>query len=278
MQIQLTDERSIQDFNYRRFEIDSELLQKKNTFGVFYSQKNRENKLEPLETIYFLHGGDGDDLQFISTSFVDFISEQNKHLIIERRIQFVFPNIGLSYLKTPYDQHLLTEVMPWVEGTQSTKQIRHLYGISMGGTAAFNLFFKNLSRFKSIVCHFPGLIDFNPFDEEACKNFQAHSQLSEEKMAILRWCYQTPFVNFEDFKNNDPFVLFQSINLDQFREKNIYWDCASKDDYGLHIGAQKFDVLMNRFGVVHQCHLREGTHEIGFAHRYVNQALSSLLT
>ena len=277
MMNEITEKSMHEEFVYTRYKADSKILEKEITYGVIFPKTNLDSGIKPLETIYFLHGGDGNDQQFISSNFLGSISKEIKSTLISKRIQIVLPDIGLSYLKDRYESFFLKELLPLVEENISPPPVRRLYGISMGGTAAFNVFLKHPSLFNSIAVHFPGLIEFNPFDDSESNDYKNKTGISDEKMGILRWCFQTPFKDYSEFKENDPQALLKNIDFKSMSGKKLYFDCAKNDDYGLNYGATLFSEKLNELKIEHQMHLREGHHNIEFALSNTNHALKFMI-
>jgi pimeloyl-ACP methyl ester carboxylesterase len=274
--IRILEEKPVGQFHYRRYEIDSPLLARKNTFGVLQAFSFDDLSVESEFTLCFIHGGDGNDQQFVLADFLSCFGEKNLKELVQRKTKIILPSIGLTFLKAPADRHLLDEVIPFVENHRRPAR-RGLLGISMGGAAAFHLCLNYPGFFDALATHFASFIDFNPFDENGSLAYQQRTGISDQKRDELSWCYHQGFRDAKDYDRYDP-LQKEKESITKLPQGNIYFDCGTHDDFGLFEGTRKWSEMLSKFGLSHQFFLEEGgKHDLAFLQRRLSFAISYLL-
>jgi S-formylglutathione hydrolase FrmB len=238
-------------------------------------------------TVYFLHGGNGNDEQWIESDLTAYLGEDVETAFRTRGIQIVLPSIGMSFLRDPVDEsapsywrHFLDEVIPDVErGTHTTAETRWVTGISMGGHAALSAMLRRPEDFAGCGVHFPGLIDFNPFDDKALSEYTSRTGIPPEIAAVLAGCFRGAFRDIEELERHDPVTLLHQLDGRRLAGKTFYVDVGTADVFGLRAGC---DLLANQLvanGATIEYELvPDGTHEMSFVQSRISRLCSRLLS
>ena len=236
-------------------------------------------------TLYFLHGGDSDDRQWIDAKLTERISPIEMSHLIGNGIQIVLPSIGLSFLRGAdrsegsHWHHFKNEVLTRVErDTNTTDKTRWITGISMGGHGAVNAFLRHPELFAGCGAHFPGLIDFNPFSDEEAQSYRQRSGITDEHLKVLLYCFRSAFANFEEYRDHDPIELLKNLRADELQGRPIYLDVGSKDEFGLQLGAAAFSKALSEKGVKHVFEIVEGElHHLPLVQAKISRMLGHIL-
>ncbi len=258
-------------FDYQRYKFQSRQLQTSVNYGVL---RFKESFSIPIKsTLYLLHGGNGDDSQFMDVQFYKLFSPSMIERMQKMGLQIVFPFIGTSFLhehptqaSKSFSSYFFNELIPEVEKISETKSSsRYVGGISMGGHAALNAFFRCPEEFAGVGAHFPTLTTFNFFNSSEVKSFSDRVQIQQPYFDILISGYKNEFIHLDDYQRHDPIALVKVMNLGQLRGKKIYFDVGSQDEFGLYEGAQALSKLLTEKDIPHQFELvLNGKHDAAF--------------
>jgi S-formylglutathione hydrolase FrmB len=238
-------------------------------------------------SIYFLHGGDGTDEQFLQAGLEACLSATRVAALSARGIQIVLPNIGLSFLRSPSDPSLpshwhalMNEVMPAMEAeTAVTPERRWITGISMGGNAALSAFFRRPDLFGGCGTLFPGVVDFDPFSETALLHHAERTQISDTHRGILSGCFRSAFADADEYARHDPIALAAHVNPSVLVGKRIHLEVGAEDEFGLHVGVTRLAALCADRGIVSSIRvIPHGRHDAAFLHQRVDPMLHEMLT
>lgn len=238
-------------------------------------------------SVYFLHGGDGTDEQWMQAELTARFGEDVTNGLRERGLQIVLPNIAMSFLRDPSDKdrpsywrHVLDEVIPAAEaGTSTSDKTRWITGISMGGHAALSAFLRRPDLFAACGTHFPGLIDFNPFDDAALADYTTRSGISAPMADILAGCFRRAFSDVAEVERHDPLLLARQFDLRHLQGKTIYIDVGTADAFGLRIGCDEMVARLSARGVAVTYDVVEGgPHHISMVQDRIGTLLTALLT
>lgn len=269
-------------FAYARYTYTSDALHTENTFGV----------LTPADadairgTLYFLHGGDGTDEQWLQAGLEGCISDSVMTALVRSGIQIVLPSIGLSFLRAPDDaappshwRALCDELMPHVEAqTSTTAASRWMTGISMGGWAALSALLRRPDMFAGCGVHFPGIVDFDPFDDGALHAYAARTGISDTHRDVLAGCFRGAFIDVAEYTRHDPLALVSIVDAAALRGTRIYMDVGSADEFGLHAGVTRFAEVCDARGIA--CYsnvIAEGRHDAVLLHATHDAMLRALI-
>jgi S-formylglutathione hydrolase FrmB len=140
------------------------------------------------------------------------ISEATMAMLVRGGIQIVLPNIGLSFLRDSQDdtepshwRDFCDFVVPLAERhTETTAVSRWMTGISMGGFAALSACFRRPEFFAGCGVHFPGIVDFDPFDDAALHAYAERTGISATHRDTLAACFRGAFADAADVARHDP--------------------------------------------------------------------------
>lgn len=269
-------------FTYTRQAYDSAALHGENTVGIL-----RPTAVHDVRgSIYFMHGGDGTDEQWVQAGLEGCIGDAVMTALIERGIQIVLPNIGLSFLRAPDNaatpSHwaaLTGEVMPLVEsGTTTVASNRWITGISMGGFAALSAFLRQPGSFAGCGVHFPGIVDFDPFSDTALRAYAKRTGISDMYRDILAGCFRGAFTSASEYARHDPFAIAHSADTAVLHGKRMCLDVGSADDFGLQAGVTRFAAVCAERGIACDAQvIPDGRHDAAFLHARHDGLLHSLL-
>src|SRR5262245_35896038 len=114
-------------FKYERLSFDSKVLGQEARFG-----RLRFSDREPRSVLYFLHGGIGDDLQFVDAQLFQLIQGPLLEQFKEKAIEIILPGIGTSFLHGRHGESFANETMALAESGRSAPGRRVIAGLSMG--------------------------------------------------------------------------------------------------------------------------------------------------
>jgi len=249
-------------FTYHRNSFYSEQLQKEIFFGV----------LKPIEaqtidgSLYFIHGGNGDDEQFMNEGLFSTLSQSVIDLLKKKNIQIIFPGIGLSFLKEDqvkpqesYSCYFFDELIPVAErGTRTTAGSRMITGVSMGGHASLNAFMRKPQAFCGAGAIFPGVVNFNPFDSKESQAYLERTKISDQSFQVLLDCFRSAFRDEAEFLRHDPLTLLKGTEWELLRAKAIYLDVGTADEFGLHEGTRALSDALFSKDIAHRFDAVEG--------------------
>lgn len=269
----VVENRLIGGLVYRRSKAHSKLLGEEVHFGWVYPQALNESGVAPQGTLYFLHGGSGDDRQAVDSGLLAAVDSELLALLVERRVQIILPYIGGSWLKSsdsldgkPFDRYFLDEVLPVAErGTKTDCAARMIAGLSMGGQAALSMMFRALDRFSAVAAQAPTLITFDFSNANQASDFFARENVQDPYRQILLQGFASQFRDSEQFGRYDPLKLIQGMSPDQLNSKRIYFNVGSRDEFGLAEGCRELSRILVAKGVQHSFEeTKEGRHDSTF--------------
>lgn len=272
------------DFFYSRIALQSLFLNSQVHYGRV--QFFPENEEPAQGTLYFLHGGSADDRQLPDAGIFALIQGKLAEHFRNRRIQIILPYIGNSFLRQgrggsdlDYSRYFFQEVMSAAEkGTSTHDGARWIAGLSMGGQAALNAFFRQPKFFVGVGAHFPTVIDFDYNDPHAVERYSSRTLIQDPHRSILISELQTQFPGHRDFSGHDPISLARLMNPELFKDKRIYFDVGGRDEFGLFEGASSLHKILNGKQIKHSFELvPDGKHDPAFISRQFPKLLSCLL-
>jgi esterase/lipase superfamily enzyme len=272
----------VSGFIYNRYVFSSQQLGRSTNFGILKPPGD-----QPIQgTLYFIHGGNGDDQQFIQENLFSHLSDKVKNLLKDKRIQIALPGIGLSFLKEDrinptesYSDYFFNELIPAVElGTQTSSSSRILTGVSMGGHASLNAFMRKSSFFSANGAIFPGIANFNPFSESESQIYLEKTKISEQNLKVLLSCFFSAFRDQTEYFQHDPITLLKAMPPQTFRGKPIYLDVGTQDDFGLFEGTRVLSEILFSKDVSHKFELiADGLHDAAYVRSRITFMFEYLL-
>jgi esterase/lipase superfamily enzyme len=274
-------------FVYNRYKMTSDVLKKDVHFGTLRFLESDGVTERPVNgTLYFFHGGTGDDHQGVDLRLSSLIQNELLESARARGLQIVFPFIAVSFLhKHPTDRtrsfadHFYDEVMPAAERATATRdRTRFIGGLSMGGHAALNAFFRNPDLYAGVGAHFPGVIAYNPFDIREVESYATRVSVARETVDMVNGLFKAEFSDEKDYLAHDPIELLKSLPRDRLQGKKVYLDVGSMDDFGLQEGCRILSDTLFRLDVRHQFEIvSQGRHDAPFVIQQFPKMLSYLL-
>lgn len=253
--MKITKNIQLDGFSYVRIQSMSVQLGRESFFGIL--KPDGDLKIEG--SLYFIHGGDGDDEQFLLAGLFDALTSDIRNVLKSRRIQIVLPSIGLSFLredrenpKESYSDYFLKEVLPGAEaGTHTDSSTRFLMGISMGGHASLSLMFRQPEMFAGVGVLGAGIVDFSPYDSEASKAYQKATGIVDGYYKVLLDCFFGAFKTELEYFRHDPLRLLQALPVDSLKDKAICLDVGTQDEFGLCRGTEALSQALRDRGMPH---------------------------
>lgn len=271
----------VKDWRYERFPFHSTLLNQEFYCGFF----RPETKTPLTKTLYFLHGGDGDDRELAQAGLLpllaDYLNQKG-----QKNLQIVFPYIGTSFLHAhptikskSYSNYFLDELLPACEAnTRTEPESRFLCGCSMGGQSALNMFIRAMPLFGGVGAHFPTLINFDYNDPQQQAAYALRQKVAAAMLTVLVEGFQKEFVGFADFSNHDPLALVQKTAPSLWVDKKIYFDVGGQDEFGLSEGVKVFHELLEQKKIRHHYEfIPQGKHDSAFVQVQIQKMLNYLL-
>jgi S-formylglutathione hydrolase FrmB len=209
--------------------------------------------------LYFLHGIGENEQALLNSGGWDLIQDlwdqkQMGEFVIAApagdRTFFINSRDG----KVPYQDFLMREFLPYIEGRYRIEPGRHsrgIAGISMGGYGALRLALLFPQTFTAVSANSPALIARLP-------QFEATPGESNILARMLGSAFGIPF-DRAFWERNNPFTIVRErprpVGL------KIYFDCGTEDSYGFNVGAQAFHQLLLSRHIAHEFHLYPGGHD-----------------
>ena len=216
------------------------------------------DKSRRYPVLYFFHGLGDNEQTFIHTGGFNLVED-----LWERRqigeFLIVTPNAGATFYvnshdgKTRYEDFLVREFLPGIEGryrTRAGRLNRGVSGVSMGGYGALHLAFHHPELFSSVSAHSAAIIDKLPA-------FTAPTAGGGMRSRVLGATFGSP-PDPAFWDRNSPLTLARSANLAGMK---IYFDCGDQDDFGFETGATALDKLLTARHIPHQAHIYPGRHD-----------------
>jgi enterochelin esterase family protein len=166
--------------------------------------------------------------------------------------------------RTPYNDFLVREFIPFVEHTyrvRGERTARGISGFSMGGYGALRLAFAHPEMFGSASSHSGALMRMPPV------GVSAGASSGNPAAQLLAKVFGDPIERgFWDL--NSPFVLARK-KAAAIASMKIYFDCGTEDSYGFYRGASELHETLDALKIPHEFHLYPGGHGISYllAHR-----------
>lgn len=273
------EKNQVQNHSYERYVLHSAILNQDVHCGIL-----KQVPAEQIQkTIYLFHGGGADDTQTVQAGLLPVLAGL---LSTHPETQIIMPFIGNSFLhdhptqkSKSYSQYFLKDVIAACEsGTQTKACHRYLAGWSMGGQAALNMFFRELSQFAGVGVHFATLVDFNYYDNQQAETYALRQNVTADMLKVLVEEFKKVFLNIEDFNNHNPLSLAKHISRSALENKKIYFDVGLQDEFGLSEGAQALHKILDSKGIPHHfTTLADGKHDGPFIHTQISALLKYLL-
>jgi len=193
------------------------------------------DKARRYPILYFLHGLGDNEQSFVRSggwNLTEDLWEQGKlseFLIVTPAGDASF-YINSRDGHSRYEDFLLREFIPQIEGryrTKAERAFRGIGGISMGGYGALRLAFLHPELFVSVSAQGAALIEKLP-------EFTPDGSRRMGRLQILGEIFGSP-PDEAFWDRNNPLVLARTANLNGMK---IYFDCGSEDDYGFYAGAE----------------------------------------
>ncbi len=272
-------------WNYERFSLNSSILGKTTHFGRLIPSNLQISDIK--QTVYLLHGGGGDDSEFVKLGIIGAIDPKTANLFHSTGTQIILPFIGKSFLHNHpeirsrrYFDHFREEIMSLAEAdTKTISASRYICGYSMGGRAALSTFLRNLDLFAGTGAHFPMLFTFDYSNSAAAAAFASRCNVDSEHMNNFVPEFKNEFVNEEDFASYDPINLMSKLDLADISKKKIYFDIGTSDEFGLFEGTQHFHNQLTSKDIAHKFEsIKDGRHDGPFIFQQMPKLFQYLLS
>jgi len=161
--------------------------------------------------------------------------------------------------KTPYNDFLIREFIPYIERAYRIRATRHARGItgfSMGGYGALRLAFAHPELFGSVSSHSGALT------REAPQGVIAGASTGNLAGELLASVFGDP-IDRPFWDLNSPYVLARK-NVALVQKMKIYFDCGTEDSYGFYRGAKELHQTLDSLKIPHEFHLYPGGHSVSY--------------
>lgn len=258
------------EFDY--IEVDSEALGKDVRVGIYLPDGYHEDEDVRYPTLYFLHGMRGSERKWESRG----IPEQLDELIESGKVGpmiVVCPNgensmyVNWKNGEADWADFIWGDLVTSIDGTYRTiadRSGRGITGDSMGGYGALNIAFHHPDVFGSVSAHSAAIYPVDPAD------------LPEWVLRMAdRWSpvFGSP-VDVENWKQNNPLHLAETLDDEALKSLAIYFDCGNTDRYGFDSSNVDLSSILDDRGIPHEFHLRDGGHGREYFEEYVSESLA----
>ncbi len=240
--------------------VPSKILRRAVPYCVLLPPSYDADKTRRYPVLYFLHGIGENEQALLNSGGWDLIQDlwdqkQMGEFVIAApaggRTFFINSRDG----KVRYQDFLMREFLPYIEGHHRIRAGRHsrgIAGISMGGYGALRLGLLFPQMFAAVSANSPALIAKLPHIEMATPGE------SNILARMLGSAFGVPF-DRAFWDRNNPFTIVRErprpVGL------KIYFDCGTEDSYGFNVGAQAFHELLVSRRIPHEFHLYPGAHD-----------------
>jgi S-formylglutathione hydrolase FrmB len=228
------------------------------------------DKARRYPILYFLHGLGDNEQSFVRSggwNLTEDLWEQGKlseFLIVTPAGDASF-YINSRDGHSRYEDFLLREFIPQIEGryrTKAERAFRGIGGISMGGYGALRLAFLHPELFVSVSAQGAALIEKLP-------EFTPDGSRRMGRLQILGEIFGSP-PDEAFWDRNNPLTFARKANLSGL---NIYFDCGSEDDFGFDAGAKVLDAILTKRHFAHEFHIYPGRHDWTYFASHLSEVL-----
>jgi len=233
--------------------------------------------------MYFFHGGDSDDRQAIAANLPQALEGKAAQALRESGTQMVFPFVGASMLHEragkDFFHALFDEVIPAAEkGTLTQAGTRTLAGISMGGTAALNAFFRRPGLFSGMASLCPALFDWKYEDPASVSAYAARTGVSPDLLGLVVGLFKSEFSGQQDYLGTDPLNLVDQAPRQDLAGKPILIEVGDQDMFGLAEGTTLLSKKLFDLDVQHTHRvIADGKHDLDFLRERLPKLIPTLL-
>jgi enterochelin esterase-like enzyme len=240
--------------------VDSKVLGKQVRYTI-YLPFDYETSTQSYPVVYLLHGGGGNDVQWIESGEADLTTDK---AIANRQIPpviLVMPDAGFTRYINSYDNAVryedffFKEFIPSIEATyrvNAQKRFRAVGGLSMGGYGALIYALRHPEMFAACVALSAALYT----DEMTLEMSQSEWDRSRTVAFGKGLKGQSRITNH--YKAYDPFRIVSSGDPEKLRMVKFYLDCG--DDDFRNDGNAAFHILLRRMKIPHEYRVRDGDH------------------
>jgi hypothetical protein len=121
-------------------------------------------------------------------------------------------------------------------------------------------------------------LNFNPFDAQASQVYKEKTQITDQNLTILLNSILGSFENESEYNQHDPISLAKHLPHEALKNKVIYLNVGTQDEYGLFSGAQTLSTLLTEKDLPHLLKIIEnGKHDAPYVKNQINSLFESLL-
>lgn len=241
-------------------EIYSKLLEDTVKYSVYLPPSYDNEGSYSYNVLYLLHGYGGNQ----NSWKVDGILDSLYNIGIYTRYIVVMPDAKNTYYindykgNYPYEDFFINELMPYIakEYKPDTTQRSIICGLSMGGFGAVLLAAKHPGKFSASISLSGAFRSAKMFEKLPLKKYQQNfaalfgdSLLGKDRIT-------------EHWKQNSPYYVIESSNLEPLRHINWYLECGMQDF--LFPANEAFHQHLVQYGIPHDYHIRSGVHNWKF--------------
>jgi hypothetical protein len=262
--------------NYRRYEVQSQFLKGSVRFGTLTAAAVQQPE-PPRRTLYFFHGGDGDDRQFVEAGLADLVAFARTEEMKIHGLQIVLPFVGASFMQGTYLSHFRDEVVPAVENGSPGHE-RMIGGFSLGGHVALAEFLSAPERYTTVATHYPAIFGFDFHDRTAVKNYAKQTGCNPAMLDLAIGLFRSAFPSYESYLNRSPLQLAKDTPRESLLGKRIYFDVGLNDNFGFQEGARQLSKRLFERDLSHEFHaIQGGEHDASFLKTRINDLLGFAL-
>lgn len=271
-------------FHYERFESFSPRLNRPCPWGRVRVEGMTDSVIEG--TIYFFHGADGDDQQFVASGILESLDASALRHLTERRLQVVLAHIGTSFLhdhperaQSSYYGYFTEELIPAAEArTRTHAASRYVVGISMGGHASLSAFFRNPEQFAGVGALAPALVAFDFTSSSAIEQYAHRVGRPLATIEALSQLMRSEFRDHGDYQAQDPLHLAREMDGASLARKRIVMECGDQDAFGFNASTEELGRILQQKSAGLRSSLAPGEgHDLEYAKRGMPRILEGLL-
>lgn len=229
-------------------------------YSVYLPPTYSDNTVKEYNLLYLLHGYDGNENSWLTRINFQFIIDSLLKTGSIQETIIVMPDGSNSYYinnynnEVMYEDFFIKEFMPYIESQYKINKNKKpaICGFSMGGFGVVVLAIKNPKLFSTTVTLSGALRTPEIFMSMSQQRYNKYfgeifgNDLTASERITVHW------------KENSPYYIINSNNVENFKHINWYIDCGMQD---LLLPSNKaFHELLLKHKINHEFHMRVGGH------------------
>lgn len=237
--------------------------------SIYYSNSER---IFPV--VFFLHGQGSDAGSFGRLNGAQAIASllDNEEFVVVSVTGESSGYMNWADGQSLWEDHLLHTVSDEISSSfrvSSERELRGLYGVSMGGLAALRIAMTHNDKFGCVASHFAAIspVDFDQQPEWQRTGFLAMEDFNDR--------YGNPF-DSSLWREVNPLHIASVSDLEELRSVKFYFDVGIDDALGFDDDNAALSQVLSEKGIPHTFSLRSGGHDSEFIRANMGKAMQFL--